>query len=196
MNYPTPEALDVHILPLSNAHVAQYRDLMLHAFEDEPDAFTSTQAERAALPLSWWEQRIDDPRQNSIVFGAITAGKLIGTVGLEFSVRTKTSHKAHLIAMYTLAEWRGQGIGRKLLGAALAYARRRPGVEVITLTVTENNHPAIAVYEAAGFRSFGVEPMAIRTHDGYRAKVHMWLQLIGPRDDVKRPRPTAMPRPA
>ena len=168
---------EVHILPLSKEHAAQYRELMLHGFEHDPDAFTSTPAERAALPCSWWEQRIEDPQQNSIVFGAITGGQLVGTVGLEFSVRSKTSHKAHLVGMYALAEWRGKGIGRKLLGAALAYARRRPGVEVITLTVTENNDPAIAVYEAAGFRSFGIEPMAMRASNGYRAKIHMWLQL-------------------
>ncbi|MGW8394689.1 N-acetyltransferase family protein [Pseudoduganella sp. HUAS MS19] len=168
---------DVRILPLSIAHAAQYRDLMLHAFEHEPDAFTSTPEERAALPFSWWEQRVDDPQQNSIVFGAIAGGKLVGTVGLEFSVRCKTRHKAHLIGMYTLAGWRGKGIGRKLLGAALACARCRPGVEVITLTATENNQPAIGVYQAAGFRSFGVEPMAMRTSDGYKAKVHMWLHL-------------------
>lgn len=153
---------------------------MLHAFKHEPDAFTSTHAERAALPFSWWEQRIDDPQQNSIVFGAIAGGKLVGTVGLEFSVRAKTSHKAHLIAMYTLPEWRGIGIGGKLLGAALAYARRRPGVEVVTLTVTESNRPAITIYEAAGFCSFGLEPMAIRTSDGYKAKNHMWLHLMAP----------------
>lgn len=178
MNSPTPEALDVHILPLSKEHAAQYRELMLYSFEQDPDAFTSTPAERAALPFTWWEERIDDPQQNSIVFGAITGGKLVGSVGLEFSVRSKTSHKAHLIGMYTLPEWRGKGIGRKLLGAALAYARRRAGIEVITLTVTENNQPATALYQAAGFRSFGVEPMAIRTSDGYKAKVHMWLHLV------------------
>ncbi|WP_426339900.1 N-acetyltransferase family protein [Pseudoduganella sp. S-14] len=174
---PTPEAPHVHILPLSPEHVAQYRDLALHGFEHEPDAFTSTPAERAALPLSWWEQRISDPQQNSIVFGAIANGKLVGTVGLEFSVRSKTSHKAHLIGMYTLSEWRGKGIGHKLLSAALSCARRRPGVEVVTLTVTENNHPALALYQAAGFLSFGIEPMALRTPAGYKAKVHMWLKL-------------------
>lgn len=177
MNYPTPEKLDVHILPLSKQHAAQYRELMLHGFEHEPDAFTSTSAERAALPFSWWEQRIDESHQNSIVFGAIASGQLVGTLGLEFSARSRTSHKAHLIAMYLLPAWRGKGIGHKLLGAALSYARHRAGVEVITLTVTENNHPAIALYQAAGFRSFGVEPMAIRTNDGYKAKVHMWLHL-------------------
>lgn len=177
MNYRTPESQEVHILPLSAGHAAQYRELMLHGFEHEPDAFTSTQAERAALPFSWWEQRIDGPQQNSIVFGAIAGGKLVGTVGLEFSVRSKTSHKAHLIGMYTLAEWRGKRVGHKLLGTALAYARRRPGVEVITLTVTEGNEPATALYEAAGFRSFGIEPMAIRTEAGYKSKIHMWLQL-------------------
>ncbi|WP_035373731.1 GNAT family N-acetyltransferase [Pseudoduganella violaceinigra] len=167
----------MHFLPLSIAHAAQYRALMLHSYEHEPAAFTATPEERAALPLSWWEQRISDPRQNSIVFGAIANGHLVGSVGLEFSIRPKTSHKAHLIGMYLLDEWRGKKIGSKLLGAALAYARRRPGVEIITLTVTEHNDAALALYHAAGFRSFGVEPMAIRVGDGYKAKVHMWLHL-------------------
>jgi hypothetical protein len=36
-----------------------YRALMLEAYERHPDAFTSTATERAALPLSWWEARLD-----------------------------------------------------------------------------------------------------------------------------------------
>jgi RimJ/RimL family protein N-acetyltransferase len=56
-----------------------------------------------------------------------------------------------------------KGLGRQLVDLALSQARQRPGVEVVTLTVTEGNDPAIALYEAAGFRNFGIEPMAIRT---------------------------------
>jgi len=163
--------------PLSTKHAAQYRALMLHGYQHEPDAFTAEPSERASLPLSWWEQRIDGPQQSTAVFGAFVDGELVGSVALEFSTRPKTSHKAHLIGMYMLEAWRGQGLGRQLLESALDSARQRPGTEVITLTVTEGNAAAIGLYEAVGFRTFGTEPMAMRTPEGFKAKVHMWRQL-------------------
>lgn len=159
----------VHVQPLSAEHAAQYRALMLHAYARETDAFTAEPGERDALPLSWWEQRT--------AFGAFGDGELVGAVALEFSPRPKTRHKVHLIGMYIADEWRGKSLGRQLLDLALGHARRQPGAEVVTLTVTEGNDAAIALYQAAGFRSFGVEPMAMRTPSGYKAKIHMWLQL-------------------
>lgn len=161
--------MTMHVQPLSAEHAAQYRALMLDAYARETDAFTAEPGERIGLPLSWWEQRT--------AFGAFDDGQLVGAVALEFSPRPKTRHKAHLIGMYMLEEWRGKGLGRQLLDLALSHARQQPGVEVVTLTVTEGNAAAIALYEAAGFRSFGVEPMAMRTPSGYMAKVHMWLEL-------------------
>lgn len=162
------------VQPLSIEHAAQYRALMLHGYQAEPDAFTAAPHERADLPLSWWEKRIAGQQQDTIAFGAFGAGQLVGAVALEFSTRPKTSHKALLIGMYVLAEWRGQGLGRQLVDLALRHASARPGIEVVSLTVTEGNLPAIALYEAAGFRSFGVEPMAMRTPDGFKGKIHMW----------------------
>ena len=56
-------------------------------------------------------------------------------------------------------------------------AKRRPGIQVVTLTVTEGNAPAIRLYESFGFKAFGVEPMAIAMPGGFKSKVHMWLIL-------------------
>lgn len=165
------------IVPLGAGHAARYRELMLHGYEHAPDAFTSTPQERAALPLSWWAQRIADPQGLGLAFGAMDGEELVGTVAVEYSSKPKTCHKAHLIGMYVLDAWRGHGLGRQLVDAAIAHASQRPGVVVMTLTVTEGNAPAVKLYEAAGFRAFGVEPMAIRTPGGYKAKVHMWKEL-------------------
>ena len=63
------------------------------------------------------------------------------------------------------------------LTAALAAAREREGIQIVTLTVTEGNSPAISLYESVGFRSFGVEPMAIATSTDFRSKVHMWVPI-------------------
>ena len=79
--------------------------------------------------------------------------------------------------MFVSEALRGQGAGRALVQAALGAAASRPGVLVVTLTVTEGNAPAIALYESCGFRTFGIEPMAIATPSGFKSKVHMWLQL-------------------
>lgn len=167
----------MHIAPLTAADAPVYRALMLHAYAATPDAFTSTAEERAALPDGWWMQRLADPKGLSVALGARHEDRLVGTTTIEFSARRKTQHKAHLIGMFVHASCRGLGAGRQLVEAALAVARARAGIRLVTLTVTEGNEAAIALYTRCGFRAFGTEPMAIATPSGYKAKVHMYLRL-------------------
>ncbi|MBT0571658.1 GNAT family N-acetyltransferase [Curvibacter sp. CHRR-16] len=167
----------MHVVTLSAQDAPRYRALMLHAYEAAADAFTSTAEERATEPESWWIMRLADPKAMSVAFGAIDNGKLVGTVTIEFSSKPKTRHKAHLIGMFVMEYARGTGAGKALLAAALEAAKVRPEVQVITLTVTEGNLPATRLYESAGFKVFGVEPMAVATPGGFKSKVHMWLEL-------------------
>lgn len=152
---------------------------MLHAYAAAPDAFTSTPEERAAEPESWWVRRIADATGHSVAFGAFQGDALVGTVTVEFATKPKTRHKAHVIGMFVSESARGLGAGKQLLAAALGAAAARPGVIVVTLTVTEGNAAAIRLYESCGFRAFGVEPLAIATPAGFKSKVHMWLPLAG-----------------
>lgn len=171
------KAQRIRIAALCAQDAPRYRELMLHAYQAAADAFTSTPEERAAEPLSWWIARIADPKGLSHVFGAFLGDELVGTVALEFAAKPKIRHKAHLIGMFVAQAARGCGAGRALLQAAMGLAADRPGVRVVTLTVTEGNAPAIALYESFGFKSFGVEPLAIATPEGFKAKVHMWREL-------------------
>lgn len=171
------ETQQIRIAPLGAQDAPRYRALMLHAYEAAADAFTSTPQERAAEPLSWWVARLADPLGLSHAFGAFLGDQLLGTVTLEFSAKPKTRHKAHLIGMFVAQAARGCGAGRALLQAAMGLAGGRPGVRVVTLTVTEGNAPAIALYESFGFQAFGVEPLAIATPGGFKAKVHMWRDM-------------------
>jgi RimJ/RimL family protein N-acetyltransferase len=164
----------MHIAPLEPADVLPYRALMLQAYEQAADAFTSTAEERAAEPESWWLRRIADPKGLNIAFGAFDGSRLVGSVALEFSSKPKTRHKALVIGMYVVPSHRGSGTARALLDAAIDHALRRPGVQLLTLTVTEGNDAALRLYRAAGFEAFGTEPMAILTPLGFKAKVHMW----------------------
>jgi ribosomal protein S18 acetylase RimI-like enzyme len=167
----------MNVVRLGADHLQPYRALMLQAYDDPSDAFTSTAAERAAEPDSWWLRRLCDPSGLTAVWGALDGGALLGTVALELSGKPKTRHKGSIIGMYVLPAARGKGAGRALMAAALEHCRIRPGLAVVNLTVTEGNAPAIALYRSFGFREFGLEPKAIRGVSGYRSKVHMWLDL-------------------
>ena len=162
------------------ADAADYRTLMLEGYERHPDAFTSSAAERAALPLTWWQSRLDaSPQADQIVLGAFHGDRLVGAAGLQFEPREKARHKANLFGMYVAPASRQGGFGRELVAAALACAASREGVKLVQLTVTEGNVAAQRLYEQCGFVAFGVEPFAVALDARYLSKVHMWCP-VGP----------------
>ncbi len=158
-----------------------YRTLMLEAYAKHPAAFTSSAVERGALPLQWWESRLDvAPDAATVVLGAFDSDRLAGAAGIEFETRAKARHKATLFGMMVPEAARDRGIGRALVEAALALARARDGVLLVNLTVTEGNTQAQALYECCGFVAFGVEPLAVAVDTTFLAKTHMWRDLRTP----------------
>ncbi|MES2682574.1 MAG: GNAT family N-acetyltransferase [Pseudomonadota bacterium] len=163
---------------LTLADAAEYRELMIEAHASAPEAFTTSLAERRALPLAWWQQRLsaqsDAPEA---VFGALQAGSLVAAAGLRREARERARHKAILFGLFVRAAARGQGLGEALVHAVLDHARSQQGVLQVQLTVTEGNATAIRLYERCGFASYGVEPMAVRLGEQYLDKRLLWRPL-------------------
>jgi ribosomal protein S18 acetylase RimI-like enzyme len=86
----------------------------------------------------------------------------VGTAGLKRQDGLKSAHKAFIWGMYVAPEARSRGVGRKLVLAVLDEARKMPGLERVTLAVTVGNTPAQSLYRALGFRTYGVEPAALK----------------------------------
>jgi RimJ/RimL family protein N-acetyltransferase len=163
---------------LNPSHAVEYRGLMLEAYAQHPDAFTSSLTERACLPFSWWEQRLaEGDTPGEIVLGSFVSGQLAGVVGLSFERREKIRHKATLFGMYVPAGFRKTGLGTRLVRQALDSAKARPGVSLVQLTMTDGNRAAQALYQRHGFVSFGLEPNAVAVGDGFVSKLHMWCNL-------------------
>jgi GNAT superfamily N-acetyltransferase len=163
---------------LAPADATDYRRLMLDAYARHPNAFTSSVAERAALPVSWWEGRLSDAaKPDGVVIGAFADGVLAGVAGLTFETREKAKHKATLFGMYVPVQFRQRGLGRQLVVAALGVARARDDIKVVQLTVTQGNSAAQTLYEHCGFSVFGVEPFAVAVGEGFVSKVPMWCDL-------------------
>ena len=157
---------------LGPADALSYRALRLRALREHPDAFTSSYEQDRDQPVEAAAQRL----AANAVWGAWQHAELYGFVGLERELRPKNRHKGTVMGMYVAPEAGGQGVGRALLRALVAHARAN-GLESLVLTVTEGNEPARRLYASAGFRSFGIEPDAIRVAGRPLAKNHMYLDL-------------------
>ena len=171
-------AASVKAIRLGPDHADRYRALMLEGYTLHPDAFTSTAAERAALPLTWWQDRVkDDPSPSALVLGVEADDGLAGAVALLFETRDKIRHKSTLVGLYVRERFRKLGIGSALVHSLLATARARPGVVLVQLTVSNHNDAAKRLYQRFGFVEFGVEPCAMAVADTYVEKCHMWCDL-------------------
>jgi RimJ/RimL family protein N-acetyltransferase len=152
-----------------------YRALRLRALRECPRAFTSSYEDDEKLPLEASQQRLASEHQR--FWGAFEEdGELCGIVGLERETRSKNRHKATVVGMYVAKERSGRGIGAGLMRALIDDARST-GLELLVLTVTEGEGRAGQLYERCGFRSFGIEPRAIKVDGRAFAKNHMYLEL-------------------
>jgi ribosomal protein S18 acetylase RimI-like enzyme len=73
-----------------------------------------------------------------------------------------------------LSSYRGQGIGKKLMFAALEKAKLI-GLTRVELTVRENNKSAIALYEKFGFIVEGLKRKGLRIEEHYENIICMGL---------------------
>jgi RimJ/RimL family protein N-acetyltransferase len=153
-----------------------YRALRIRALWEFPEAFTSSYEEDERQPMETWEVRLGG--EHIMFWGAYEGEQLCGMVGLEREKRPKNRHKGIVIGMYVSQEYFGTGMGRALIDALLAEAMAL-GLEVLVLTVTEGNEVATNFYAAAGFRSFGIEPRAIKIDGKFHGKNHM-VRLLDP----------------
>jgi GNAT superfamily N-acetyltransferase len=164
----------MEIRRLTSADAPAYRALRLRGLWEYPQAFTSSHAEDEELPLEATLKRLASEHRK--FWGAFQDGELVGMVGLDRETRPKNRHKATVVGMYVAHEQMGRGIGRALLQALVDDARAW-GLELLVLTVTHAESGARRLYERCGFRSFGIEPRAIKVDGHHYAKNHMYMEL-------------------
>ena len=91
---------------------------------------------------------IDRDPNNHIVVGELE-GCVVATLQLTF-IRNLSGRRAQLEAVRVDESLRGRGIGAKLLGFAIAWARRE-GCNMVQLTANSARHEAIRFYQRLGF---------------------------------------------
>lgn len=152
--------------------VAAFQAIRLRGLQEIPGAFAASYEEETDLPLTKVAERLG-PLSDRAVFGAWEGETLAGVTGLERENLRKLAHKALIWGVYVAPEFRGRGLGRDLMQAALQHAFAWPGLRQVNLGVHAANEPARRLYESLGFEPFGLERDCLVVNGVPQDELHM-----------------------
>ena len=125
-----------------------------------PEEFTLTVEEEAEL-LAWYAET-----DNAAFFLALYDGEIVGELNLKGGRLAAMRHSAFL-GMSVARDWRGRGVGQRLLNHAIRWARENPVLTRIELGVYTTNAPALHIYKKAGFEVEGLRRRKFLHGDRY-----------------------------
>jgi ribosomal protein S18 acetylase RimI-like enzyme len=139
----------IEVKTISEERWQDYRDLRLEALKKDPLAFGSSWEEETGLSEAVWRRRIKN------TFFALDQDKLVGTIVWVQETMIKAKHVANIYGVYVAEEYRGWGVGKKLMDAALAHAKESDGVIKVKLAVNPTQKAAVKLYQSYGFKIAG-----------------------------------------
>ncbi|MDE3209110.1 MAG: ribosomal protein S18-alanine N-acetyltransferase, partial [Pseudomonadota bacterium] len=93
-----------------------------------------------------------------------------------YGILSMGAGEAHVLNICIAPDYRGQGLGRHLLGRLLDISRWN-GAERVFLEVRPSNPLAKALYESVGFTEIGRRPRYYPARDGREDAIVMALEL-------------------
>ncbi|UCG24287.1 MAG: GNAT family N-acetyltransferase [Chloroflexota bacterium] len=131
---------------------AVFADELAHHVSLLPDRF---QPADPVMPRDWFLEVLANPNKMLIV--AEAGGRLVGQILIIDSVNMddpiyRPRRYLDVDELAVLAEYRRQGIGRRLMQAAEQFAAES-GIPTVELNVWEANPQALSFYERLGYRT-------------------------------------------
>lgn len=142
------------VVALHRAVLEEGRYFITHA-----DEFGGSVEQKAALIRGFLRQ------DNCCFFVARLGEAVVGMISLRGGQLRRMRHVAKL-EIFVSDRVRGQGVGRALMDAALAWATAHVEISKIGLSVFDDNTRAIALYQQLGFLEEGRRPEEYREDDG------------------------------
>jgi ribosomal protein S18 acetylase RimI-like enzyme len=161
--------MNTNIVPIAESHAASFRECL-----DTVAREKRYLAQIEAPPLERIQGFVRESVANdSAQFVAVAEGRVVGWVDIFPAWPQAISHCGSL-GMGVLPEYRGQGIGRRLLEICLAKAWEN-GIIRVELEVRADNAGAIKMYEEFGFAREATKRDAMRFDGVYYDSIQMSL---------------------
>lgn len=119
-------------------------------------------------------QKID--KKKTVQLLVFCNNKLIGISEIDMKDRTE-SHEG-VLGISVSDEYRGEGIGKKLMELTLEEAKNNiPHLKIITLGVFGSNNLAVDMYKKFGFKEYGRLPKGVFRRGEYDDHVYMYKNI-------------------
>jgi ribosomal protein S18 acetylase RimI-like enzyme len=144
-----------------------YRDLRLEALQSDPLAFIAAYEELKTYSTEHWQDRV----KNALF--AMDNDKPVGMIVYVRNGGMNTNHIAEIYGFYVTKNYRGRGIGKKLIDAALAEIQKLEGVTKIKIDVNPTQKAAKHLYRKCGFKKAGFLKKEVRHGDMFYDEIVM-----------------------
>jgi ribosomal protein S18 acetylase RimI-like enzyme len=151
--------IGVVVRPCDSADVSRLAELLGLLFAQESELSADLERQQQGLALILGDER------SGRIYGAFAGEVLVGMVGILFTISTaEGGPAAWLEDMIVHPNWRGQGVGERLMREAIAGARAA-GCTRVTLLTDGDNAAARRFYERLGFVKSSMVPMRLGLSD-------------------------------
>jgi ribosomal protein S18 acetylase RimI-like enzyme len=164
-------AIDFEIVPIAEEHVSGFRSAV-DSVARESKFLASLEGPKIENARAFVQESL---RENRPHYVAIHESAVIGWCDISPLRRPLHAHVG-VLGMGVLLDFRGQGVGRALIVAAIERAKA-VGLTRIELVVREENTRAIALYERVGFTVEGLKRRSTRIDGRYHNDFLMGLLL-------------------
>jgi len=151
------DTLSYQIIKLSPDRWAEYKDLRLFAVKEAPLSVVKNPEEMQAIKDNTWEfllKRGYDEKSMFLYFAQVD-NKIIGVSGAMIDEFAKMRHRALIISIYVMPEYRDKGVGKALMQVLFDQLAKK-GVQQVRLFVETQNEDAINLYKSLGFKTVGL----------------------------------------
>lgn len=167
-SFRTPTSDEAQTILESMADIAASSPYILST----PESFRSRSLD---LQVKWIEDSCTS--DTSIIIAVYFQNKIIGFCNGSGYKDIKRKHRASLgVSLHP--DFRGLGLGKKLMEILLFEMKKFPQLKIIELDVMTKNTSALKLYEDLGFKTAGRLPNAFILTDGSVSdNLHMYLEV-------------------